>query len=336
MGQRTFELSRRLMACVDRIDRGLSISRAWIATEFGIGGHAAGEYIKFVREQRPLASRRNGAGKEWFLAVDRVVPTEAELDRAAALAFAVEALADLQGARYHLALEEAAEQARNALGAEPGRHDRVVRGFLALRPERSSNKDYGAFLEVLLDAVRDRRPVRFAYTRLDAQRKTYEVEPWTLAFHRGRAFLLGGKRTGDRWPPRRCFAVDRMRELQTLQKERIEAPARRHEPHRLFEDSFGLYSFSGQDAEDIVLRVRGSAAAMLRDRRIHRSQQLRDLSDEWTELRLHVCVCPELTSWVMGLLPDVRIVAPAPLSAAVRAACMSYLASPSGTASIAE
>lgn len=78
--------------------------------------------------------------------------------------------------------------------------------------------------------------------------------------------------------------------------------------------------------EDVVLQVRGPAVAMLRDRRVHHSQQLRDLPDGWTELHLRVCVCPELTSWVLGLLPGVRVGGPASLSEAVRSACEVFLA----------
>lgn len=298
------------------------ISARRLREKWGVGSGAVGRYIRLAKETWPLVAMRCGREIHWTL--DEGAPTAGDHELAAALQFAAVALGDLEGTRHHACLVRAARAARHRLRDDVTQLEASSTSFCAVRPEASLNPDYAAHIEFLLDCVRDRRSVQFDYRKLDSERLSYKVDPWTVTFYRGRAALVGGKHDGKRWPKRRTFAVDRIRNLRRAKGPRFPA-AERFDPTTFLEDSFGIYVYSDEDPEDVVLRVRGAAAVLLGDRKIHYTQKTTELGDGWLEVRLRVYLCPELHAWVLSLLPDVRVIEPSALAESVRAACLQHL-----------
>lgn len=324
-GAARFQAARRVLEMKAMVESGLALSISEISSRFGVQKASARKYLDFAKGQWDLQSYKRGREQLWVSPGTQW--TQDDLDKAAALDFAVNALSDLEGTRYHRVLREAAEVARHRLLGDTTALERVASSFVAVRPERSGNPNYAAYIETLLDAIRERKAVEFRYCRLDGCAGRYEVEPWAVTFHRGRAALVGGKRNVPeaRWPPRRTFAIDRITELATLAGPRFVSPsARRFRATTFLRHSFGIYSYKRKRPIEVVLHVRGEAAVLLRDRHVHESQTTLDLEADVLEVRLTVCECPELRSWLLSMVPDVRVVRPVRLAREIRDTCRQY------------
>jgi len=89
-------------------------------------------------------------------------------------------------------------------------------------------------------------------------------------------------------------------------------------------DSFGVHS--GRGEYEVVLRFTGFVADYIREKRWHPSQQLKELKDG-VELRLRLSSLIEVQRWILGWGGSVKVIAPAELTASVRAAARQILAS---------
>ena len=81
---------------------------------------------------------------------------------------------------------------------------------------------------------------------------------------------------------------------------------------------------------DIHLRARGAAAGVFRRRKLHASQETRALRDGALDVRLRVAACPELRSFLLGLLPEIEVLAPAVLASDLREAARAFVEAPRG------
>ena len=113
----------------------------------------------------------------------------------------------------------------------------------------------------------------------------------------------------------RTFVLGRMSTVNNL-KRRFTPPSA-FNLERLLERSFGV--FSGLPAERVHLSFRPAVAAYVREREWHPSQQIKEHPDGGVELRLEICLSPEVQRWVLGWGDDVEVLAPAQLRQAVLA-----------------
>jgi len=88
-------------------------------------------------------------------------------------------------------------------------------------------------------------------------------------------------------------------------------------------DSFGVHS--GQGEYDVVLRFNARAADLIREKKWHESQQLRNLKSGGVELRLKLSSLVEIERWVLSWGGDAVVLKPRELSEAVRAAARKIL-----------
>lgn len=91
-----------------------------------------------------------------------------------------------------------------------------------------------------------------------------------------------------------------------------------------FEHAFGIYAYSGP-VEEVELEVGPSWATYLRRYRVHASQQNEDMAGGRLKVRFALAVCPEFTSFVLGMLPEVKVNKPASLQARLEEATRSWL-----------
>ena len=61
--------------------------------------------------------------------------------------------------------------------------------------------------------------------------------------------------------------------------------------------------------------VHGRHAIALRQRAVHPSQQVSEGEDGVLNVRLRLVICPEFIGFVLGMLPDIEVIAPQVLSA---------------------
>ncbi len=303
-----YKISTRLLTLIDRVDRGEPLRLADIIREFGVDVRCAREYLTFVLRHRTLIEEREGKFKVWR----RAGSPDTSMAQAAALDFAVHALAELDGSEHLATLDALANQARLALGeVEQLQLDRVTRNFQVRTSERSRNADRKRWVGKLLAAQHGRFVCRIQYVGLNGLVGKHEIEPWGLLLHRGRLLCVAGKRTHKRpHPVRRMYLLDGIQSVVTS-KTRFHEPAAKHTDYaEIFEDSFGIYCDMPEEAEDVELQVRGSHAIALRQRAVHPSQQIEEAEDGALNVRLRVVLCPEFLSWVLGMMPDVKVNAP--------------------------
>jgi predicted DNA-binding transcriptional regulator YafY len=317
----------RLLKLVDEIDSGRPLRLKDIEERYGVTAACAANYRDWVAQHRDLVEGdREGRAKVWYRKPDTDGSPES-IARAGVLSFAVGALAALGGTPHFESLVALADQARNALpeGARP-RLDRMARNFQVRVAHRSRNGDRAQHLASALLAVEERRVCTLRYEKSSGEQQRYEIEPWGLLMYRDRLLLVAGKRVdGRRAPQRRFFDLDGVVALQVHEGERFREHAERHTDYdTIFGDYIGIYCDTDGPVEDVVLRVRGRHAVALRQREVHRSQQLGETVDGWTEVRLRVVVCEDFKSFVLSMLPDIRVVQPRSLIDRLDAAIHGY------------
>ena len=137
--------------------------------------------------------------------------------------------------------------------------------------------------------------------------------PHFLYFAKGSLYLVATD-LGAAGEAQKTFAVTRMRDAVRLE---AEFNAERVSPEDYFKDTFGVYRATV--VQPVRLQFEGPAAAFVKDRRWHDSQQLIQLEDGAIEMRLSTGVTPELIHWVLGFGSRVLVIEPETLAAAVRA-----------------
>lgn len=321
-----YVVATRLLELLEEVDAGRAIRLDEIGARFGVEPACASRYRQWVAAHRELVEEREGRRKVW-----RKKPAEDEspraLARAAALGFAVRALADLEGTDHLDELEALADEHRLALAEGPRvKLERLGRAFQVRASRRSLLHQRPDHVRLLLRAIEERIPCALVYQRRDGTEHDYVVEPWAMLSYQGRLLLVAGKRDGHRErTQRRMFDVDGIRRAVRVEgASRFPMPSMRQMDFgTAFRDSFGLY-WSAGEPRDVHLRVRGPHAVELRQATVHPSQQLVEAADGWWDLRLRVALCPDLVSFVLGMLPHVQVCGPTELRATLDEAVQGY------------
>jgi len=144
-----YPVASRLLTLIDRVDRGRPLRLAEIMAEFGVDRTSAHNYRKFVARHRDLVEEWEGKTKVWRKAAS----PDTRVSQAAALAFAVHALAELDGSDHLEELQALADQARVALGdVERIQLDRLTRNFRVQHQSRTRNPNRGKHIRKLMEA----------------------------------------------------------------------------------------------------------------------------------------------------------------------------------------
>ena len=319
-----YEAADRLLALLEDVDAGRPLRLADIRQRFGVDDACARRYRKWIARHRELVEERDGREKVWRKLPDED-PSPTAIARAAALAFAVEALSELRDTDHHDALENLSHEARLSIpDGQRSKLDRVTRTFQARNPSSSLNPRRAEWLRRLMTSIQDRHPCRMAYERRDGDVREYTVEPWGMVLYDGRLMLVAGKREPGARPKRRLFGIDGIRKLVVLDGRFTEPPERAVNFHEAFEHSIGIFWDWHDPPAEVHLRVRGRHAVALRQRRVHPSQQQQVGEGGWLDVWLTVALSPEVNSFVLRMLPDVQVVRPEALRCAVEDAIQKF------------
>lgn len=305
-----YQAASRLVELLEHVDAGMPLRINDIRERFQVDEACARSYRDWIAARRDLVEEREAGFKVWRKRPAGDAAPSA-LARAAALSFAVDALAELDGTAHLDELRAMANHARLSLpeGAR-SKLARVTRTFRARHAGRSLNPDRRNWVAALIQAIQDRRLCGLDYEKQDGARQHYTVEPWGMLLNNGRLLLVAGKRHLRQPTRRRIFDIDGILALE-VRAERFVEPADHQVAYDdVFRDSIGIYCDWPTPARDVVLRVGDRHAVALRHRAIHVSQQHQDLGDGRIEVRLRVVLCPDLVSFVLAMLPHVEVVEP--------------------------
>ena len=173
--------------------------------------------------------------------------------------------------------------------------------------------------DALAKATAHRRQIELAYRKAGSrQSESRLVDPYHLANINGEWYL---------------FAYDHARkDIRTFVPARVQAvkptgktfarPEKFSLEKRL-RDSFGVHS--GQGEYDVVLRFNARSADLIREKKWHESQQLRDLKGGGVELRLKLSSLVEIERWVLSWGGDAVVLKPRELAEAVKLAAKKIL-----------
>jgi len=161
------------------------------------------------------------------------------------------------------------------------------------------------YFQTLTQALRESREVTFAYRGLaDVEPKNRRVRPYHLGNVENRWYLFG-------WDTMRkavrTFALTRMSRLE-LTHRRFEAP---HEFDliELLRGSFGVHA--GEEGREVTVEIQFDAwaARLVRERRWHASQTLRD-SGDGVILSVKLSGLDEIERWILSWGSHARVLAP--------------------------
>jgi predicted DNA-binding transcriptional regulator YafY len=179
----------------------------------------------------------------------------------------------------------------------------LERKFVAVPEHRKDHSRHDDLLDEILSALLYQNPARAHYARVGGPMRPYVLRPYSIAIYRQSLYLFAWDVEEERL---KTFALDRFRHFERIKGERFDVPPD-YNPHDVVKDCFGI---TGGLAQEVVLRFNRRSTPYIRERIWHESQKITALEDGGVRLAMRVGLSPELTSWVLGFGPDVRVEAP--------------------------
>ena len=300
----TFAATRRSHAILDWLQRGEDVTIERICDEFKIKYPQARADLKLLEELYDLATYRDGRTKVWKWAT---VSPHITFATAAALEFGGIALDMFKDTPYGEEIGRITAYCKERVGrTQSDRLSRLSnslhlrRTWLPSRPERLVDH-----IEIILDAFQLGKPIEFIYERnADGKVQSYTAIPRNLIWYNGRLWLLSRHEDQDK-----TFDMAAMNRIRILRKE---AP---HElphidPEEHFRYSFGIFAGDDFPIRPILLEVSGSWANYLRRYKLHPSQEIKEMGTGALRVGYKMAVCPEFKSFVMSMIPYVKVILP--------------------------
>lgn len=302
--------ANNLFELLEHIDRGGKVSVNSIQKRSNVSQGTAKKYLSILKKWRQLGATMQGSEKFWSLAVGGTATRG--FDEVAGLELAFRSAPWLHASPYRDLLF--ARVATEREGVPQDQQDRLqtfIRSFCHRAQGDATYATKVQELACLLRAIRERRPCSFKYERDDGKSREYRVEPLLMVLYKDRLYLLARKEPDA---VRRTFVLD------SITSARVDddgpqfaiADARYTDPADVFRSSFGIFTDVSAPV-DVEIEVRGSAATLLRRRKMHATQEASPRANGWWSVRWHVASCPELRSFIASLFPNVRVVKPTQL-----------------------
>jgi proteasome accessory factor B len=272
--------------------------------------------IEFMRDRLDLPIefdfRRNGF--RYTAAVENFPTVQVTEQELIALFVAEKALAQYKGTPFekplHAAFQKLTEGLEDTVSFRWGDLDAAI----SFRSVGHTVADLELF-ETLSRAVLRSRELEFQYYKLHGRgHEPRRVQPYHLACIENQWYLFAFDLDRQQL---RTFVLARMKEVRLTGK-RFAKPAQFSLAQHLG-DSFGVYSPAGE-SQEIRVRFDAFAARLVRERRWHASQRIRELPDGEIELTLRLANFTEVERWLLSWGAHVRVLAPAALRDSLRRA----------------
>lgn len=328
----TFAATRRSHAILQWLQNGEEVTIQRVIDNFDIKYPQAREDLKLLEELYGLSTHRDGRVKVWTWA--GFDPDYVSVATAAALELGSIALDLFRETPYLSEIERLADHCRNRVGdRQRERLDRVSQALHLRRTWLPADEEAMVdHVESILDAVFKGRRLAMVYARADGEVRHYVVTPRKMVWYAGRLWLLA--RHEEQMKLFDVAGIDNLEEVPAPKAERAtlsagsndggqlvgsepafnanEMPATDEELAQYFENAFGIYA-QNYPVADIELEVSGAWANYLRRYRVHPSQQIEEAGD-CLRVHFHMGLCPEFKSFVLGMIPSVKVHAPAELA----------------------
>jgi proteasome accessory factor B len=204
---------------------------------------------------------------------------------------------------------------RNITSVLPDRYaahlERIARVSLPLLHGARDYSSSATYMESLQRALLHQYRVRLAYAKKGTgESETYEVDPYTLVFHKGGMYLLGlaHNRNGMR-----LFALERIRGIEVT-RQQFEIPEG-YQPETHFDSAFGLIR---DNAMKVRVRFSPEVTHTIKERIWRPGQQIKTGSDGRVTLEFEATGKMELVAWILSYGMHAEVLEPAELRQEVK------------------
>lgn len=218
----------------------------------------------------------------------------------------------LAGTPFQAEIEELFRAITSVLPDRYAAHlERIARVSL---PILHGARDYSAaagYIEGLQRALLHQYRVRLSYAKKGRdEREEYEIDPYTLVFHKGGIYLLGYAHNRKAM---RLFALERVRGIEVT-RQRFEIPEG-YQPETHFKSAFGLVSDT-----PMKVRVRFSpdVAHAVKERIWMPGQKIRTDKDGRVTVEFEAAGEMELVSWILSYGMHAEVLGPPELRREVK------------------
>jgi predicted DNA-binding transcriptional regulator YafY len=291
-----------------------------LAAELEVSTKSVHRDIEFMRDRLrlPIAynfSRYGFYYTEEVSSFPTLTITEGELF---ALIVAEKALQQYRGTNFERPLLSAIKKMEQSLPETISLNLADIEQTISFRTRVESVLNLGVF-DVLAKATAQRKQVELIYRKLGVKQPEHRlVDPYHLANINGEWYLFAydhARKDIRTFVPARVVSV----------KETGNTFERSHKfslENRL-RDSFGVHS--GEGEYEVVVRFDARVADLLREKKWHASQKLRDLRNGGVELQLKLSSLVEIERWVLSWGGDAKVLKPAELARTIQEAAKKIL-----------
>jgi len=241
-----------------------------------------------------------------------VPPISFTLQELMTLGFLRSQLDFLDGTPFHDDMESVYRKVNSVLPPRYAAHMERIAGVSL--PLLQGRRDYcraGVPLRILRDALIYQYRVMIDYqVPGKASPSSYQVDPYTMIFHRGGLYLLGYAHNRRAV---RTFAIERISRV-VKENERFELPAE-FCPEAQLRNAFGIVE---ETAVPVRVRFSAKIAHAVRDRIWHSTQRVEELDDGGIVLSFEAGGTMEIVSWVLSYGHHAEILDPPEFRAEVK------------------
>lgn len=277
--------------------------------------------IEFMRDRLELPIEYNAQSFGYhYTAEVTAFPTlhitEGEL---VALVIAEKALEQYRGTQFEKPLLSAIRKIEQSLPDTISLNLADIEQTISFRTRAEPVLDLKIF-DALAKATAHRKQLELSYRKTGSRDSEPRlVDPYHLANINGEWYLFAYDHSRQ---DIRTFVPARVQSVKPTGKT-FPTPKRFSLEQRL-RGSFGVHS--GEGEFDVVLRFNRRVAGLIREKKWHESQQLRELKGGGVELRLQLSSLVEIERWVLSWGGDAVVVKPRELADAVKQAADRILA----------
>jgi len=292
-----------------------------LAAELEVSTKSIQRDLEFMRDrlEMPLAYHPQKFGYHYTAEVTAFPTlhiTEGEL---VALVIAEKALEQYRGTQFEKPLLSAIRKIEQSLPDTISLNLADIEQTISFRTRAEPVLNLEIF-DALAKATAQRRQLELIYRKTGSRTgESRLVDPYHLANINGEWYL---------------FAYDHARQdIRTFVPARVQAARQtgktfprpqKFSLEKRLRGSFGVHS--GEGEFEVVLRFNARVADLIREKRWHESQQLRELKNGEVELHLKLSSLVEIERWVLSWGGDASVHKPRELAAAVKKAAKSILA----------
>lgn len=172
--------------------------------------------------------------------------------------------------------------------------------------EKSPKMQGVEYLEMLLQCIKEEKPVRFEYQKFGLKEsKAHLVHPYLVKEYRNRWYLIGKQDSNDLIT---TYALDRMDEPEPTKEVTFKKPLD-FDSKAYFKHSFGITAFPGEP-EEVILSFEPFQGRYVQTQKLHETQEEIQGDGNDYRIRLKVGITIELEMAILSYGEKVRVIKP--------------------------